>query len=229
VVESIRDMSTVSAVSGHLAPRRRTSDRVLAQLRRMIITLELPPGAVVTEENLCALLECSRTPLREALRALAREHLVVSVPHHGVSIAELSITDFSALAEAMEGVGCFLSELAAERITEEQLALMEELTAASATATDAGDLAQAAELDFRFHQVLAEAAGNRFMIEVQDTLHRLIMRFTFLGFRRAGTAAGAVADHRQIIEALRSGDPHTAAEAMHHHMHDARERMLAAL
>ena len=194
-------------------------------MRRMIIPLELPPGDVVTEEKLCALLECSRTPLREALRVLAREHLVVSVPHHGVSIAELSLADFAALIEAMEGVGCLLSQLAADRISEEQLALMEEIVTEEANASD---LAQGAELDFRFHHILAVAADNRFMIEVQDTLNRLILRFTFLGFTRAGTAAGAVAGHRQIIEALRSGDPDAAAGAMHHHMHDARERMLAA-
>jgi DNA-binding GntR family transcriptional regulator len=225
-LDSALDRSKARTTAEHIAPRRRASDRVLAQLRRMIITLELPPGSVVTEEQLCALLECSRTPLREALRVLAREHLVVSVPHHGVSVAELSIADFAALVEAMEGVGCLLSQLAAERISEEQLALMEEIIAEEASARD---LAQAAELDFRFHHVLAEAAHNRFMIEVQDTLNRLIMRFTFLGFKRAGTAAGAVADHRHIIEALRSGQPDAAAEAMHHHMHDARERMLAAL
>lgn len=194
----------------------------------MIITLELPPGTVVTEEKLCALLECSRTPLREALRVLVREHLVVSVPHRGVSIAELSIADFGALVEAMEGVGCFLAQLAAQRISDEQLALMEELVEASATAA-AGELAQVAELDLRFHRALGEAADNRFMIEVQDTLHSLITRFTYLGFRRAGTAAGAVADHRLIVDALRSGDSDAAAEALHNHMHDARQRMLAAL
>ena len=228
-METTVDISKARTTAERIAPRRRTSDRVLAQLRRMIITLELPPGTVVTEDRLCALLSCSRTPLREALRVLAREHLVVSVPHHGVSIAELSIADFAALVEAMEGVESFLVRLAAERISEAQLALMDDLVAASATAAADGDLAQVAELDFRFHHVLGEAADNRFMMEFQDTLHRLIVRFTFLGFRRAGTAAGAVADHRLVVEALHSGDPAAAEEAVHHHMHDARERMRAAL
>jgi DNA-binding FadR family transcriptional regulator len=132
------------------------------------------------------------------------------------------------LVEAMEGLECFLARLAAQRITDEQLVLMEELTAeAQGVARD--DLAQVAELDFRFHHTLGEADGNRFTREIQDTLHRLVMRFAFLGFKRAGSAAGAVADHRRIVEALRSGDADRAAEAVRHHMYAARERMLAAL
>jgi DNA-binding GntR family transcriptional regulator len=222
-------MTKAKSTATLIAPRRRTSDRVLADLRRMIVTLELPPGAVVTEEQLCALLDCSRTPLREALRLLAREHLVVSVPHRGVSIPELSMIDFSALEEAMEGIDCFLVRLAAERISEEQLALMDELMRQSRSAAAAGDLAEVAELDFRFHHMLGEAAGNGLMGEFQDTLHRLGMRFVFLGFRRAGTAAGAVADHERIVEAIRSRDPDVAEAAARDHMQHAVQRMRAAL
>jgi len=211
------------------ASHERASDRVLAELRQMIITLELAPGAVVTEESLCAVLDCSRTPLREALRLLAREHLVVAVPHRGVSIADLSIVDYTALAEATEGVECFLVRLAAERVTDEQLARMDELLKASDMATAAGDLARVAELDFRFHHVIGEAAHNHLLIETQDTLHRLSMRFVFLGFRRAGSAAGAVADHRRIIEAIRAGDPDRAEAVAHEHAQNARDRQRAAL
>lgn len=222
-------MTADSPGPDRLKPGGRASDRVLAELRRLIITLELPPGAVVTEESLCALLGCSRTPLREALRVLAREHLVVAVPHRGVSIAELSIADFAAMVEATGGVESFLARLAAERITDDQLAEMQSIVELSATAADASDLAQVAELDFRFHHVLGEAAGNRLLIDVQDTFHRLTMRFVFLGFRRAGTAAGAVDDHRRIVEALRTRDPDKSEAAVMSHMANARQRMRAAL
>jgi DNA-binding GntR family transcriptional regulator len=209
--------------------QQRASDRVLTELRRRIITLELPPGAVVTEEYLCTVLDCSRTPLREALRILAHEHLIIAVPHRGVSIAELSIVDFPALVEAIEGVESFLARLAAERITNEELAEMDELVRESQGAATDEDLAQIAELDFRFHHILGEAAGNHLMIETQDVLHRLSQRFVFMGFRRAGTAAGAVADHTRIVAALRTRDPNIAESAVHDHMHNARERMRAAL
>jgi DNA-binding GntR family transcriptional regulator len=222
-------MTKASPAEDKPAPRGRASDRVLAELRRMIITLELPPGAVVTEESLCARLGCSRTPLREALRALAGEHLVVAVPHRGISIPDLSIDGFSSLQEAIEGLEGCLIRLCAERITPEQLAQMREVVEASEDVAAAGDLVQVAELDFRFHHLIGEAAGNSLLGEVQDNLHRLSMRFVFLGFRRAGTAMGAVEDHKRIVAALSTRDPDTAESALHQHMHNARERMRAAL
>ncbi len=222
-------MSPAEAAPQAVVHRRRASDRVLAELRRMIITLELPPGTVVTEEYLCTVLDCSRTPLRESLRILAHEHLIVAVPHRGVSIAELSIVQFSALVEAIEGVESFLARLAAERISDEQLAEMDEMVRQSEGAATDEDLAQIAELDFRFHHILGEAADNQLMVETQDVLHRLSQRFVFMGFRRAGTAAGAVADHTRIVAALRGRDPDAAESAVHEHMHNARERMRAAL
>jgi DNA-binding GntR family transcriptional regulator len=222
-------MTPPEAAQEAVVHRRRASDRVLAELRRRIITLELPPGAVVTEEYLCTVLDCSRTPLREALRILAREHLVVAVPHRGVSIAELSIADFTTMVEATDGVERFLVRLAAERISDEQLAEMQEFVEMSAIAAEAGDLVRVAELDFCFHHLLGVAADNPLMIDAQDTLHGLSMRFVFLGFKRAGTAAGAVEDHRHILAALRTRDPETAEAAVHRHILNGRERMRAAL
>ncbi len=209
--------------------RGRASDRVLHELRRMIITLELAPGAVVTEEYLCELLGCSRTPLREALQLLAREHLVVAVPRRGVSIAELSIFDFVTLLDAIDGVEQVIVRFSAERITDAELERLDELVDASAEAEATGDLAQVAELDFDFHHALGEACGNKFLIETQDTLHRLSMRFVYLGFQRAGTSSGAISDHRHIVEMLRTRDPDAVEAAVHEHAENARKRMRAAL
>ena len=65
----------------------------------MIITLELAPGTAITEESLAALLNCSRTPVREALELLARAHFVVATPRRGVSAAELRLVDSIAMLE----------------------------------------------------------------------------------------------------------------------------------
>jgi DNA-binding GntR family transcriptional regulator len=209
--------------------RGRASDRVLKELRRMIITLELPPGAHVTEATLIDLLACSRTPLREALQHLAAEHLVVAVPRRGVTVAELSIVDFSAQLEAIEGTESFLVRLSAERITDEQLARLDSLMDASDAAAAEGALAQVAELDFEFHDLIGTASGNEYLREIQATLHRLSMRFVYLGFNRARSAGDTIADHRRIIAALRSRDPDAAETAVREHCHSGRDRMRAAL
>ena len=148
-----------------LAVRGRASDRVLRELRRRIITLELPPGAHVTEAELVGLLKCSRTPLREALQRLAAEHLVVAVPRRGITIAELSIVDFGKQLEAIEGTEGFLIRLAAEGIVDEQIDRMDALMDALDAASAEGDMAQAAEFDFEFHRLIGQAAGNPYLLE----------------------------------------------------------------
>ena len=90
---------TANQIVQHVVVKR-ASDNILDELRRMIVMLELPPGAVYTEVQLADLLQCSRTPLREALSRLERERLVNRSPHRGLSIAELSMVDLGPLLEA---------------------------------------------------------------------------------------------------------------------------------
>ena len=222
-------MTDIVSFSSRVVQHGRASDGVLQELRRMIITLELPPGAVVTEENLCAQLGCSRTPLREALQLLAREHLVVAMPRRGVSIAELGIVQFGELAEADETIECAVARRAAERITDEQMGRLDRVIVESDNAEAAGELAQVVDLDFQMHTILGAATGNHLLLEFQETLLRLLARYVYLGFRRAGTARGAIEDHRLIVEALRGRSPEAAEAAMRSHVHNGRNRMRAAL
>ena len=118
----------------------------------------------------------------------------------------LSMVEFSELIEAIDGAESFLVRLAAERISDKQLAGLAEIMALAEQAEARGDLASEAELDFEFHRAIGEASGNRFLSEIQNTLHRLTTRFVFLGFRRLGSSAGAMSDHRRILESLERRD-----------------------
>jgi DNA-binding GntR family transcriptional regulator len=225
--EGLAEMARVK--SKGIGQPERASDAVLVELRRMIITLELAPGTAITEEGLGDLLKCSRTPIREALQQLAREHLVVATPRRGVSVAELRLVDFIAMLEATENIDVDLARLAAERLTDAHVAELDELLRLSDQADIDGDFERVVELDVQFHNVIAEASSNHFLIEFHETLHRLSTRFVFLGFKRAGTAAGAIEDHRQIVEALRGRDADSAEAATRSHCHHARDRMMAGI
>jgi len=207
---------------------RRASDDLVEQLRGMILTMELPPGGVYAEEALSELLGCSRTPLREAVQRLSYEHLVVSVPRRGVAVAELSMLDLGHLLEAIGELESIIAGLAAQRITDDQLLRLEESLAASEVAEQAKDFVLLAQLDFNLHQILAEATGNPYLQESSDILFRLEQRFVVLGFRRAGTARGAIEDHTAILAALRRRDPGETRRAIDEHWHHGRERMRAA-
>lgn len=213
----------------NVGQHERASDAALRELRRMIITMELAPGEAITEESLCARLKCSRTPIREALQQLVREHLVDATPRRGVSVAPLSVTDFFAMLEATEGVDAVLARLAVERLTDETISVLDELLRLSDEADTADDFGRVVELDFQFHNIIATVSSNHFLMEFHDTLHRLSTRFVFLGFKRAGSAAAAIGDHRVIVEALRSRDADRAEAAVRTHCHHARERMMAGL
>ena len=221
-------MTSVPAT--RVAPQRgRASDRVLTDLRRMILTQELPPGAVVTEASLVEVLKCSRTPLREALQRLSHEHLVVAVPGRGVSISDLSIVQFGVVLEAEVSVETSLVRLAAERIADERLADLEDLLARSRSAAAAGDVPEVVDCDFLFHTTWGNAAGNHLLLEFQAMLLRLLARYVYLGFRRAGNPEGAISDHQHIFEALRDRDPDAAEAALRTHIANGRERMRSAL
>jgi len=210
-------------------PRGRASDRVLGELRRMILTHELPPGAVVTEASLVDVLKCSRTPLREALQSLSHEHLVVAVPGRGVSIADLGIVEFRAIVEAELCVECSLVRLSADRISDEELDELDELMQRARTAATAGDVTEVVDLDYQFHHGWGVACGNHFLVEFQTMLLRLVARYVYLGFQRAGNPEGAISDHQEILEALRRRDPEAAEAAMRAHIKNGRERMRSAL
>jgi DNA-binding GntR family transcriptional regulator len=221
---------TRMAVAPSVATERgRASDRVLEELREMILTLQLAPGAVITEASLVELMGCSRTPLREALQRLVYEHLVVAVPRRGVSVADLSLVDFGPIVEAFEGVDSIIVRLAAERLSEKVIDDLDEALRESDEAEAAGDLARVVGLDFRFHTTFGAAAGNAYLLESQEMLLHLLARFVYLGFARAGTAAGAISDHRRIVAALRDRDPDAAEAAVRDHCHNGRERMRIAL
>jgi DNA-binding GntR family transcriptional regulator len=208
---------------------QRASDAIVTQLRSKIMTLELEPGRMVTEAYLADLLNCGRTPLREALQRLSQEHLITAVPRRGVAIAELSVLDYIHLVEAENGISLLVVPLAAQRVTDEQLSRLAHTLEASRQANARRDLVAYVELDFEYHRQIAAATGNRYLVDALSPLHRLLTRFTFLGIRSAGSAEGVIEDHQRVFDALSRRDPDAARQALELHHENARQRVRSAL
>jgi DNA-binding GntR family transcriptional regulator len=207
----------------------RASDRIEQELRRMIVSLELAPGAEVSEPFLIERLRCGRTPLREALQRLAQDHLVVSVPRRGISIAELSIAEFREVEEVRLYVEGLSARLAAERITDEVLAKIEAIIEKAEVASDAGDFMAVSEYDFEFHHLIALATGNRYLADAIAKWSRLGRRFGYLAWKHEGSARESLHEHRLVLAALRQHDPADAQSEMREHSARARDRMREAL
>ncbi|MFM8239528.1 MAG: GntR family transcriptional regulator, partial [Actinomycetota bacterium] len=123
-------MTAATLIQPELTGGESQADHAYREIRALIVTLDLPPGSVISEPELQARLGLGRTPIREALRTLANERLVEVYPRRGMFVAALDPRDLSSLSEVREETEPFAARLAAERRTDDDLAVIDELLAA---------------------------------------------------------------------------------------------------
>src|SRR5262245_1675342 len=111
-------MSTLSIHQPEAESARSLSDQAYYRIRELIVTLELPPGSLVSERELMERLALGRTPVREALRALARERLVEVYPRRGMFVSSVDVRDLAGLSEVRNTLEPEAARLAAERATD---------------------------------------------------------------------------------------------------------------
>ena len=205
-----------------LQPRESTSsgslaDRAYYSLRDMIVSLELPPGAVLHEAKLMEQLGVGRTPIREAVRMLAQAKLVEVYPRRGVFVTSVDIGDLASLAEAREVLEGYAARLAAERATEDD---QRELSALIEECGRKGDLDRRGliDLDRRIHQQVYHCTHNRFLEATLDEYYVLALRIWFLALERVERLDEAVQEHRELLGAIRDQDGERAEQAMRRHV-----------
>ena len=209
--------------------QQRASDRIVEQLRKMIIASDIPPGANVSEAYLAQRLQCGRTPLREAIQRLSQEYLVVSEPRRGVTISDLSLLDFGKLIEALLIVEANSAGLATGRISDEQLSELENNVTEAENANAGGDLSIVAELDSAFHNMLARATDNHYLTDTITGLHRAFTRFGYIAWRHDRGAGASLAEHREVLAALKRRDHSEVERLTREHVLAARDRIVEAI
>ena len=190
-----------------------------------IVRGEFPPGSSISEAEIATRFGVSRAPAREALLRLSEKGLVTRTPHIGARVIEFSRDDLVELfemREALEGMAC---RLAAERISDAELSHLE---AALETHSAEPDLASGKSYfqrggDEDFHFGIARASGNvRLERHLCDDLYHLLRIYRFRSSTHSGRAKQALAEHRAILAALKSRDPHKAEAAMRHHIQQSK-------
>lgn len=205
----------------------RVTDRIVEQIRRMIITLELAPGTMIDELALAARLDCSRTPVREALQRLAEERLVRNVAHRGTIVAELSLTDFNELIEVAVGVEGYAMRLAASNATDAELGTLAEILVKSEQSTAGSEALRGVELDYEFHQGILEATHNELLADTMTRIARLAMRFSYLS--RIRDQRAELKEHQAVLDALRHRDVQESEASMLEHIENSRRRILSVM
>ncbi len=198
------------------ASARSLADRAYYRLRELIVTLELPPGSILSERELQERLGLGRTPVREALRALAREKLVEVYPRRGIFVAGVDVRDLAGLSETRLVLESFAARLAAERATAADRAVAETLLEELATLAE--DERGLIELDQRIHRHVYRCAHNPFLEATLNEYYVLTLRIWFLALDRVARLEDAVGEHQELLEAILAGEPERAEQVMRQHV-----------
>ena len=152
-------------------------DIVFETLRDAIINQVLKPGERLMEIQLADEMGVSRTPVREAIRKLELEGLVVMVPRKGAYVAGISMKDIHEVFELRSALEGLAATLAASRITPEELEEMERQVVKEAEETEEGTLANIVSIDTTFHDMLYQAAHNQRLVQFINILQEQLQRF----------------------------------------------------
>ncbi|HOU32650.1 MAG TPA: GntR family transcriptional regulator [Synergistaceae bacterium] len=194
-------------------------DEVHRELLRKFITGQLGPGERLPEIALAAQLGVSRTPVREALRRLAGEGLVVLVPNGGARVVSPTPQELEETFEVRCEMECLAARRAAKRITPAQLCLMEEQAEEEDRLIRDWDVEAYVRTNTRFHLIMAEASGNSVLGEyLENILARTFAYMVFVQSFLASDRNPSVGEHRAIVEALRARDPDGAEGLIRHHL-----------
>jgi DNA-binding GntR family transcriptional regulator len=197
---------------------RRLLDEVYLRLRSAIATGHLQPGERLIERNLTARLQVSRTPLREALKRLEQEGLVVGYPHRGCFVRQPSYDEARQAYEARMMAEGMVGALAAVRINDIELAAMSRIVREGRIAVEAGDHERMLLLNNEFHALQARAARNTFL---EQQLHALQAYVDLLRGRKwvlSDRAMETQQEHEQILDALYRRDALAARELNEGHV-----------
>ena len=208
--------SVMSVGSSHLPLRH----AVLEEIRRRIIAGAYSPGERVYEDQIAADLDVSRNPVREALQALAGEGFIELEPRRGARVAVVSQARAGELFEVREVLEGLVASLAATRRTDADVAAMRAVVEEGCEAAERGTLTALPALNTRFHTLLATTARNAMLAETIEHLRHLIE--WIYSQRIAQRAPRSWQEHSRIVDAIASGDAHTAERVARAHIAMAR-------
>jgi DNA-binding GntR family transcriptional regulator len=194
------------------------SERVYATLRRRIRELALPPGAALRKEEIALELGVSRAPVSEAIARLAEEGLVEVFPQHGSFVAQIRPADVREslfIRTALETEAMRRIAVAADA---ELLAALDDNIAGQAEALAAGDLPRFYDLDEGLHGLLFAAVERPRALRLLDSARAPLDRVRRLALPEPGRPEATFAEHRRLVDAVRTGDAEFAAAAMRVHL-----------
>lgn len=205
------------------------AERVYAELRRRIRELELPPGAPLRKEAIAAAMGVSRAPVSEAISRLADEALVDVYPQHGSFVAPIRAEDARESLFIRSALEIEAARRVAQARDSDLIQALEANVAAQRDALEVGDLARFQDLDEALHARIFLGVGAPRALRLLDAVRAPLDRPRRLALPRPGRAEDTLAEHRRLVDAIRSGDPEYAGAAMRAHLNEVARTVEHAL
>jgi len=186
-----------------------------------------PPGSRLREEEIAQYVGVSRTPVREALRLLHAHGLVENTSGRGLAVTELDrgqVLELYAMRELLEGAA---ARLAAQFASRPEIEALEH--ALDACRGETSDPALAARANRAFHEVIYQAAHNRYLVQSLDRLSDALALLPRTTYEVPGRAEAAAEEHLSILNAIAARDPDAAEQHARHHIQEARRHRIHLL
>ena len=177
-------------------------DVVFKTLRQAILKGELEPGERLMEIQLAERLGVSRTPIREAIRKLELEGLVLMIPRKGAEVAKISESNLRDVLEVRRSLEELAIDLACQRITEEELDELNKAEVDFKAAIENGDAMQIAQTDESFHEIIYNSTKNQKLVQILNNLREQMYRYRLEYIKDADKRQILMVEHEHILKAL---------------------------
>ena len=204
-------------------------DVVFNTLRQAILRGELKPGERLMEIALSQRLGVSRTPVREAIRMLEQEGLVIMIPRKGAQVAEISEKDLKDVLEVRLGLEELAVRIACQRITEEELEELEQAVKEFEEAMKEDNLGVLAAADVKVHEVIYGSTHNKRLVQIISNIREQMYRYRVEYLKEGETRDVLVKEHEELTKAIRERDVERAKQLSFQHIENQRMAIMRSI
>lgn len=221
LTQPLDDLTVVKTVS--------LTNAIEKQIERLIVEGELAPGERLNEIQLAGRFGTSRGPLREATRSLEAKGFVEVIRNRGVFVRQLSVEEALEVYDMRAALFALAGRLLAQKMTDELLSKLNRQLDAMEAAAVQSDFETYYPLNLEFHRTIVESAGSKTLFAEYLRFVKKMHLFRAKSLVQGGGLAVSNREHRDMVDALASGDIERAHRAHWRHVERAKARLLAAL
>ena len=204
-------------------------DVVFNTLRQAILTGELKPGERLMEIHLADRLGVSRTPIREAIRKLELEGLVVMIPRKGAQVAKITEKNLKDVLEVRRALDMLAVRLACQRMSEEDKKALRKACDEFAMVIKNNNTKDITEADVRFHDIILKSTGNDRLIQLVNNLAEQMYRYRLEYIKDSAYHSRLVQEHEAIYNAIINKEEEKAAQAVVLHIDNQEKTIIEHL